>query len=69
MLLAKAVFNPRMAVPINVTVTMPMIMPKVVKTERILLARIALQEIPNPSFNSPRRFMREQSRGSKVEGR
>jgi hypothetical protein len=34
-----------MAVPISVTVTMPMTMPSVVSTERSLFARMALQEM------------------------
>ena len=38
-----------MAVPIRVTVTMPMTMPSVVSAERILLARMASQEIHRPS--------------------
>ena len=46
-----------MAVPIKVTVTMPITMPSVVSTERILLARIALQEMARPSLSSVSRFM------------
>ena len=46
-----------MAVPISVTVTMPMTMPSVVSTERILFARMAPQEMPRPSRSSVRKFM------------
>ena len=39
MLRLKVAFNPAMALPISVTVTMPMTMPRVVRPARILLAR------------------------------
>src|SRR5215472_7587538 len=50
-------FSPWMAVPINVTVRMPITMPRVVRTERILLARIAAHEMPRPSLSSVRKFI------------
>src|SRR5262249_44225744 len=53
-------FIPSIAVPISVTVTMPITMPSVVSTERNLFARIALQEIARPSRSSVRRFMADQ---------
>ena len=57
MLLMKERFNPSMAVPIKVTVTMPMTMPSVVRMERSLLARIAAQEMPKPSRISVMKFI------------
>jgi hypothetical protein len=45
-------FRPVMAVPISVTVMMPMTIPSVVSTDRILLARIAAQAITKPSLIS-----------------
>src|SRR5260221_9535884 len=56
MLLMKALFKPVMAVPIKVTVTMPITMPKVVSKERILLPRMAPHEMPNPSLSSVKKF-------------
>src|SRR6266436_873967 len=56
MLLMKALFKPVMAVPIKVTVTMPITMPKVVSNERILLPRMAPHEMPNPSLSSVKKF-------------
>src|ERR1700744_4239390 len=50
-------FKPSMAVPIKVTVTIPMTMPSVVSTERSLFARMALQEIASPSRSSVRKFI------------
>ena len=44
-----------MAVPISVTVMMPMTMPSVVSTERNLFARMALHEIARPSRSSVRK--------------
>ena len=38
--------------PMRVTVTMPITIPRVVSIERILLARMAPQEIPRPSLSS-----------------
>ena len=64
MALRKARFNPSIAVPIRVTVTMPITMPSVVSTERILLARIALQEMARPSLSSVSRFMWQGERRS-----
>src|SRR5579862_5160424 len=52
MLCKKAALSPSMAVPINVTVTMPMTIPNVVNSDRILLARSASREMPHPSLNS-----------------
>src|ERR1022692_2662833 len=57
MFFRNARFNPSMAVPINVTVTMPITMPSVVSTERILFARMALQEMSRPSRSSVTKFM------------
>ena len=57
MLLRNERFSPSMAVPMSVTVTMPITMPSVVSTERILLARIAPHEMPKPSRISANRFM------------
>src|SRR5881394_2066888 len=57
MLLRKAAFSPSIAAPIRVTVTMPMTMPSVVSPERILLARIASQEMARPSRSSVRKFI------------
>jgi len=42
-------FNPSIAVPMSVTVRMPMTMPSVVSTERSLFARMALHEMLRPS--------------------
>ena len=69
--LRKAWFNPSMAVPIKVTVTMPITIPSVVKIERILLARIAPQEMARPSLSSTKKFMRrgEREGNPKPEGR
>src|ERR1017187_768569 len=49
-----------MAVPMSVTVTIPMTMPRVVSTERSLLARMALHEIARPSRSSVRKFIRRE---------
>src|SRR5919108_5725174 len=57
MLLRKAALRPWMAAPIKVTVTMPITMPSVVSPERILLARIASQEMASPSRSSVRKFI------------
>src|SRR5215472_16325216 len=57
MFLRNALSRPVMAVPIKVTVTTPMTMPRVVSMERILLTRIAPHEMLRPSFNSVKRFM------------
>src|SRR5664280_1706521 len=62
MLFEKAVFKPRMAAPIRDTVTIPMMMPRVVSTDRILLERIASQEMSSPSRISIRKFMPGKSR-------
>src|SRR5262245_6989594 len=51
-------FSPSSAVPMSVTVTIPMTMPNVVRTERSLFARIALHEMPSPSLSSEKGFMR-----------
>jgi hypothetical protein len=40
-----------------VTVKMPMTIPRVVSTERILFARMALQEMLKPSLSSVKKFM------------
>src|SRR5439155_13613405 len=56
-LLRKERFRPSIAVPIKVTVRIPITMPSVVSTERSLLARMALQEMSRPSFSSVRNFM------------
>jgi hypothetical protein len=58
MLRRKAAFNPLMAVAIMVTVTMPMMTPSVVSTERIWFALIADHEILSPSRISVRKVMR-----------
>src|ERR1051325_2868541 len=57
MLWRKARLRPSMAVPINVTVTMPMTMPRVVSTERSLLARMALQAMLRPTLSSVSAFI------------
>src|SRR2546425_11833419 len=49
--------RPSMAVPIKVTVRMPITMPRVVSTERSLLARMAPQEMRRPSWSSVSGFM------------
>jgi hypothetical protein len=54
-LLSKARFTPSMAVAMRVTDTIPITMPSVVRTERILLARIARNEMINPSLSSVRK--------------
>ena len=59
-------FNPSIAVPISVTVTMPMMMPSVVSTERILLARMRLHEMLKPSRISVRKFMRADKKKKKT---
>ena len=59
MLSTNARLMPWMAVPMSVTVTMPMTMPSVVSTERSLFARMALHEISKPSRSSVKKFMRE----------
>ena len=59
MLLMKDWFNPSMAVPMSVTVTMPMTMPSVVRIERSLFARMAAHEMPNPSRISVMKFIRK----------
>src|SRR5438093_5083960 len=56
-----ALFNPWMAVPISVTVKMPMTIPSVVSTERILFPRIAPQEMRRPSLSSVNKFMKGKS--------
>ncbi len=56
MFFKKARFNPSIAVPIRVTVTMPITIPRVVRIDRILLARMAAQEMPNPSLSSAAKF-------------
>src|SRR5690349_21153204 len=56
-----------MAAPISVTVRMPMTMPKVASTERILLARSAFQEIPTPSRISETNFITGQHRTSNLQ--
>src|SRR5580698_10596286 len=58
MLFMNEPFKPSIAVPIRVTVTMPITMPSVVSTERSLFARMALQEIARPSRSSVTKFMR-----------
>src|SRR5712671_3639521 len=58
MLFRKARFSPSMAVPMSVTVTMPITIPKVVRVERSLLARIAPHEMLIPSLSSVRKFIR-----------
>src|SRR5678815_731799 len=57
MLFSNARFNPSMAVPMSVTVTIPITMPSVVRIERSLFARMALQEIARPSRSSVRKFI------------
>src|ERR1051325_4593509 len=59
MFLRKARSSPVMAVPISVTVTTPMTIPRVVRIERSLLARIAPHEIPKPSLSSEKRFIQQ----------
>src|SRR5260221_9364309 len=49
--------SPVIAAPIKVTVTIPITIPSVVRIDRILLARIAPQEMPTPSLNSVSRFI------------
>ena len=56
MLSWNARFNASIAVAIEVTVTIPMMMPRVVSTERNLLARMASQAMSNPSLISSRKF-------------
>ena len=43
---------PRMAVPMRVTATMPMMTPSAVRTERILFARICVSAMRKDSENS-----------------
>ena len=57
MLCMKELFSPSMAVPMSVTVTMPMTMPSVVRMERILFARMALHEMVKPSRSSVKKFI------------
>src|SRR5580658_2307279 len=57
-----------MAVAIEVTVTMPMMMPNVVRTDRILLARMASQAMSNPSLISSRKFTAASSFVGRVLG-
>src|SRR5882757_3514594 len=57
MLFVNERLSPSIAVPINVTVTIPMTMPSVVRIERSLFARMALQEIDRPSRSSVRKFI------------
>src|SRR5438105_10887034 len=64
-LLRKDRFKPSIAVPISVTVKMPMTMPKVVSIERILLARMALQEMSKPSRSSVNGFTLREAPSSK----
>src|SRR5665213_729021 len=68
MLFRNELFNPSMAVPIIVTVTMPMTMPSVVSTERSLFARMALHEMLKPSRSSVKKFIGEnETRTSNIE--
>ena len=48
----KPVSMPRMAVPMSVTATMPMMTPSAVSTERILFARICAHAMRTDSANS-----------------
>ena len=57
MLVWKAEFNPVIAVAIIVTVSTPMMTPRVVSTERIRFARIADQEIRSPSKISAKKVI------------
>src|SRR5438105_4394230 len=57
MLCLNAPLSPSMAVPISVTVTIPTMMPRVVRAERILFARRAESEIFIPSRISAAKFM------------
>ena len=50
--MGKARFKPVIAVPISVTEMIPMKMPRVVNTDRILFALIARNDIRRPSFSS-----------------
>jgi hypothetical protein len=50
--------SPSIAVPMSVTVTIPITIPSVVRIERSLFARMALQEIARPSRSSVKKFMR-----------
>ena len=52
MLLSKPVDMPLMAVPINVTATMPMITPSAVSIERVMFARICAAAIFQLSLSS-----------------
>jgi hypothetical protein len=67
MLLRNARFNPSIAVPIIVTVKMPMTMPSVVNTERNLLARMAPQEMLKPSVSSVKKFILFQSESANAQ--
>ena len=51
-LFSNPVSMPRIAVPISVTATMPMITPNAVSTDRILFARICAHAIRNDSVSS-----------------
>src|SRR5665647_3564959 len=57
-------FKPSIAVPMSVTVTMPMTMPSVVSTERSLFARMALHEMIKPSRSSVRKFIVKNETGT-----
>ena len=54
-LFLNAAFSPVMAVPMRVTETMPMTMPRVVRPARSLFARSAAQAMITASLNSVRR--------------
>src|SRR5438552_16167509 len=60
-------FRASIAVPMSVTVRMPMTMPKVVSTERILLARMAPQEMRRPSLSSVNKFTLAEAQSAKIQ--
>src|SRR5437899_12318127 len=62
-----ALFSPSIAVPIRVTVRMPMTIPSVVSIDRILLARMAPQEMRRPSLSSVRKVMGQKLPRSKIQ--
>src|SRR6266571_5920473 len=62
-----ALFSPSIAVPISVTVRMPMTIPSVVSIDRILLARMAPQEMRRPSLSSVRKVMGQKLPRSKIQ--
>ena len=68
MLLRNARLSPSMAVPMSATVTMPITMPRVVRMDRILLARMAAQEMPMPSRISVNRFIPRSTRNPRRAG-